>query len=135
MGDYLSTVPGIAKDLKEGRYVIIDGEPCKVVEIQVSSPGKHGAAKMRIVGIGIFDNVKRVLLKPSDGNVEIPIVERKLAQVISVAGETAQVMDQKSYEIYEIILPEEIRDKVKEGDNVDVLECMGRRIVERVRSQ
>jgi len=135
LGDYLSTVPGIAKDLKEGRYVIIDGEPCKVVEIQVSSPGKHGAAKMRIVGIGIFDNVKRVLLKPSDGNVEIPIVERKLAQVISVAGETAQVMDQKSYEIYEIILPEEIRDKVKEGDNVDVLECMGRRIVERVRSQ
>ena len=135
MGDYLSTIPGVAKDLKEGRYVMIEGEPCKVVEIQISSPGKHGAAKMRIVGIGIFDNVKRVLLKPSDGDVEIPIVERKLAQVISVMGETAQVMDQKSYEMYEIIIPEELRGKVKEGDNVDVLESMGKRIIERVRSQ
>ncbi|MEM2175091.1 MAG: translation initiation factor IF-5A [Candidatus Micrarchaeia archaeon] len=129
----MSTIPGTAKELKEGRYVVIDGEPCKVVEVRVSSPGKHGAAKIRIVGIGIFDNVKRVLLKPADGDVEIPIVERKQAQVISILGEVAQVMDQKTYEMYEIIIPEDLRGKVKEGDNVEVIESMGKKAIERIR--
>jgi len=27
-------------DVKEGSYVIIDGEPCKIVEVEKSKPGK-----------------------------------------------------------------------------------------------
>jgi len=129
----MPTIPATAKELKEGRFVIIDGEPCKVVEIQSSSPGKHGAAKMRIVGVGIFDNTKRTLLKPSDGDVEIPIVERKVGQVISVTGDNAQLMDPQTYEMYELPIPEELRGKIEAGKEVELLETMGRRLIQRVR--
>lgn len=47
-----------ARTLKEGRYVLIDEEPCTIVNITTSKPGKHGAAKARIEGIGVFDSQK-----------------------------------------------------------------------------
>ncbi|MCL5429921.1 MAG: hypothetical protein M1504_00400, partial [Candidatus Marsarchaeota archaeon] len=40
-----------ARDIKIGRYIIIDGIACRVVEIETSKPGKHGAAKMRVTAI------------------------------------------------------------------------------------
>ncbi|HIE37291.1 TPA: translation initiation factor IF-5A, partial [Candidatus Geothermarchaeota archaeon] len=50
--------------LKKGSYVIIDGEPCKVIEITKSKKGKHGSAQARVVAIGIFDGVKRSVVGP-----------------------------------------------------------------------
>ena len=47
------------KDLKEGKYVIIDDEACIIKSITKSKPGKHGAAKARIEAIGLFDGQKR----------------------------------------------------------------------------
>ncbi|RME79444.1 MAG: translation initiation factor IF-5A, partial [Methanobacteriota archaeon] len=62
-----------AKDLKVGRFLVIDDIPCKVVSIDISKPGKHGSAKMKIVAIGIFDGQKKSLLTPTDGQVEVPV--------------------------------------------------------------
>jgi len=58
--------------LKEGRYVIIDDEPCKIEKIQTSAPGKHGSAKSRIDARGIFDNKRRSIVKPVDSKIEVP---------------------------------------------------------------
>lgn len=129
----MATIPAQAKELREGRFVVIEGEPCRVVQIETSSPGKHGAAKMRIVGIGIFDDVKRTLLKPSDGDVEIPIVERKSGQVVSISGDMAQLMDPQTYEMFELKIPEELKGQVEAGKEVEILETMGRRAIQRVR--
>ena len=129
----MSTASGSAKDLKIGKFVVIDGEPCKVVELQSSAPGKHGAAKMRITAVGIFDNTKRTLLKPSDGNIDIPIVERKVVQIISVSGNIAQVMDPKSYEVYDLTVTDELKNEVEAGKEVEIMETMGRRMMIRVR--
>ncbi len=122
-----------AKDIKVGKYLIIDGIPCRVVAVDISKPGKHGAAKMRITGIGIFDGQKKVLLTPSDADVEVPIIERKTVQIVSVSGNTAQVMDGETYEIYDIEIPEEMRDKAKEGAEAEILQAMGRRKIERIK--
>ena len=46
------------KEIKTGRFILIDGIPCKIVEIETSAPGKHGAAKMRITAVGVFDGRK-----------------------------------------------------------------------------
>ncbi|PVX24043.1 MAG: translation initiation factor IF-5A, partial [Candidatus Bathyarchaeum sp.] len=35
--------------LRVGSYIIIDDAPCKIVSYSKSKPGKHGAAKARIV--------------------------------------------------------------------------------------
>ena len=126
-------VPGTAKDLKLGKYVMIDDEPCKVVEMQVSATGKHGAAKMRITGIGIFDGNKHTLLKPGDADVEIPMVERKMAQVVSIGGDMAQLMDPTTYEMYELKIPEALKGQIEAGKEVELLEAIGKRLMQKVK--
>jgi translation elongation factor P/translation initiation factor 5A len=33
------------RELKVGRYMLIDEEPCKILSIDTSKPGKHGEAR------------------------------------------------------------------------------------------
>jgi translation initiation factor 5A len=120
------------KDVKEGRFILIDNVPCKVVEIETSAPGKHGSAKVRITAIGIFDGQKRTLLKPSSADVEAPVIVKKRAQVVSITGNTAQLMDLESYETYELQIPQELMQSIKPGAEVEVIESMDQRAISRV---
>lgn len=105
--------------LKTGSLVMIDGEPCRVASVDKSKPGKHGAAKIRLVGIGIFDNGKRSLTGPADSMIESPMVSKRTAQIISVA-DTVQLMDTETYEVFETAMPEEeIRSKLLSGAEVE----------------
>jgi len=126
-------VYSIGKEIKVGKYILIDDIPCKVVDVESSRPGKHGSAKMRITGIGIFDGQKKTLLTPGDADVDVPIIDRKTVQIMSVSGKTAQVMDSKSYEMYEMEIPDELADEAVAGKEAEVLEAMGRRKMERIR--
>lgn len=123
---------GIMKDLKIGKYVMIDDIPCKVVEIEVSAPGKHGAAKMRVTAIGIFDANKKTLLKPSDADITVPIIDRKRAQIVSMNGDQAQLMDLATFETFDITIPEEYRASAASGKEVELMETMGRRVIVRI---
>lgn len=107
-----------AGKLKPGSYVVIDGEPCRVSNMTKSKPGKHGATKARVEAVGIFDNKKREMLKPASATVEVPIIEKKKAQVLSVEGNIAQLMDMAEYTNFEAIIPEEFQGKVEAGAEV-----------------
>ena len=120
------------RQLKEGGYIVIDDEPCVIVSMSVSKPGKHGAAKARIDAIGIFDEQKRSIVQPVTAKIYVPIVERKKAQVISVTGDVVQLMDLETYETFELTIPEEFKDKIEAGKEVVYLESMGKRKIERV---
>ncbi|MFP3950241.1 MAG: translation initiation factor IF-5A [Candidatus Micrarchaeia archaeon] len=122
-----------AKELKVGKYVLIEGTPCRIVSIDKSKPGKHGSAKLRIVATDIFTGQKRNLLTNTGADVEVPMIERKTAQVLSVSGNSAQVMDPQSYETFEILIPDEIQGEVNAGDDVEVMEAMGKRAILRKR--
>jgi translation initiation factor 5A len=113
--------------IKEGRYIVIDEEPCKVVGIATSKPGKHGAAKARIDAVGIFDGVKRSIVQPVSAKTYVPIVERKSGQVISIAGNMAQLMDMKDYSNFEIIFPEDKKGQIEIGKEIMYIESMGKR--------
>jgi translation initiation factor 5A len=106
------------RECKPGTYIMIDGEPCKVVDMTKSKPGKHGAAKVRLEAVGIFDDKKRALLKPADATVDVPIIEKKKAQVISVSGDIAQLMDLESYETFEALVPHEFKGKLEAGREI-----------------
>lgn len=121
-----------AKDVKTGSFIMIDGIPCKIVDVETSQPGKHGSAKMRITGIGIFDGQKKTLLTPSHGDVEVPDIRKRRAQVVSLSGSTVQLMDMETYEVYDAVIPEELRSTLKPGNEVEVLEAMGRRLITRI---
>ncbi len=125
---------GSMKDLKPGRFLLIDGVPCRVVEIDTSSPGKHGAAKMRIAAVGIFDGSKKTLLKPSSADIEVPVISKKKAQVVSITENLVQVMDLDTYDTYEVPMPEELKGSLKQGSEVEIMESMNRRIISRVMS-
>ncbi|MAE42655.1 translation initiation factor IF-5A [Candidatus Woesearchaeota archaeon] len=104
--------------LQKGNYVILEGAACKVTDTQVSRPGKHGHAKVRMTAVGLVDSKKRVIVMPGHDNIEVPIVEKKTAQVLSIKEDTANVMDSETYETFDLKIPEELKGEVTEGANV-----------------
>ena len=130
----MSTRPTELGSLKPGNLVLIDGEPCRVVSIEKSKPGKHGSAKARVVAIGFFDGVKRSIVGPVDTHVEMPIINKRNAQVISVT-DTVQLMDLETYEMFEASLPEDedLRNKLESGVTVEYWEIMGKKKIMRIK--
>jgi translation initiation factor 5A len=118
------------RTLKKGGYVIVNDEPCVILGMTVSKPGKHGAAKARMDSMGIFDGQKRSIVQPVTAKIYVPIVERKTAQVISVSKDTAQLMDVESYETFELPIAEEYADKVEQGKEITYLESLGKRKID-----
>lgn len=112
------------RNLKEGRYVVIDDEPCKIKKIQISQPGKHGSAKARVSTVGLFDDKKRSFIKSVNDKVEVPIVEREKGQVVSISGNTVQLMNLSTYETFDVKNPEDI--DLSEGEEITYLAAMGR---------
>lgn len=107
-----------ATHAKPGTYIVIDGEPCRVISMTKSKPGKHGAAKARIEAVGVFDGKKRDLLKPGSTALEVPMIEKKRAQVLSISGNLAQLMDMTDYTNFEAVIPEELQGKVEAGKEI-----------------
>lgn len=126
--------PAELGSLKIGHSIVIDGEPCRIVELEKSKPGKHGAAKVRLVAIGIFDGVKRTMVGPADTRVEVPIVEKRTGQVVSVT-DTVSLMDNETLEIMEVPLPEDeaLRSRLEPGVVVEYWKIMGRSMITHVR--
>jgi translation initiation factor 5A len=115
------------RDLQEGNYVMIDDVPCKITAYSTSKPGKHGSAKARVEGTGVFDGQKRNFTQPVDQKVWVPIVERKQGQVVSISGNDMQVMDLDTYDTITMRIPEEI-DPTPD-DDIEYLEWEGQRKV------
>jgi translation initiation factor 5A len=121
--------------LRVGSYIILDGEPCKIVNYTKSKPGKHGAAKARIVAIGVFDGAKRTIVKPVSAQVDVPLIEKKTGQVISMLPSAVQLMDLETYAITEAPLPEEeeLKSKLASGVEVEYWQILGRTKILRIK--
>jgi translation initiation factor 5A len=128
-----TTKPERVGQLKVGRYIVIDDEPCKIISYSTSSPGKHGAAKARIDAKGIFDGQKRSIIKPVDAKVPIPIIDKASAMVTAIMGDTVQIMDMNSYEYFDLTINEDIEGELTDGVQVEYMETMGRMKILRVK--
>ncbi len=120
--------------LQKGSYIILEGAACRVVDTQTSRPGKHGHAKVRLTAVGLVDSKKRVTVMPGHDNVEVPIVEKKSAQVLSVQEDTANVMDSETYETFDLKIPEELKGQVAEGLNVLYWVILDDKIMKQIKS-
>ncbi|MBI2565380.1 translation initiation factor IF-5A [Candidatus Woesearchaeota archaeon] len=123
-----------AGSIKEGSFIVVDGAACKVAEATHSKSGKHGSAKMRFIAIGVLDNKKRDIVIPASDNIEVPLIEKKSAQVLSVSGNTANVMDIESYETFDLNIPEELKDQVIEGCQVLYWVILDEKVMKQVKS-
>lgn len=124
-----------ATQVKEGDTILLDNAPCRVVSMQKSKPGKHGAAKARIVAIGILDEKKRDMVMPGHERIDVPLVEKKNAQVLSISGDTANLMDMETYETFDLKIPEELKAQVKEGVQILYWTIMGSKLMKQVRTE
>lgn len=121
--------------MKKGSYIIIDGVACTVTDVNVSRPGKHGHAKVNLMAVGMIDGRKRNLVMPGHDNVEVPIIGKKNAQVLSIEGNHANVMDSESFETFDIQIPEELQDKVSEGATILYWEILADKVMKDVKSE
>lgn len=119
--------------LKKGDTIIIDNAPCKITDTATSRPGKHGHAKVNLTAVGMLDGKKRQLVMPGHDKVEAPIIEKKSAQVLSVSGKKASVMDMDSYETFEMEIPEDLEGEMKEGVEVLYWTLTGIRVIKQIK--
>ena len=120
--------------LKVGSYIIIDGEPCRIVSYDHSKPGKHGSAKARVAAMGVFDGSRHSLVAPVLANVEVPLIDKRSGQLISVAGQVLQIMDLETFEVFETsAIEDEIRDKLNQGGEVEYWKVLERVKIVRVK--
>jgi len=118
-----------ATSLKIGGYVIFDNKACRITDILTSRPGKHGHAKVRISAVSLVDNQKIIKLHPGHDKLEVPIIEKEGAQVLSIQGSTANVMDSKTYETFDLEIPKDLKDSVNEGDQISYWIIMGEKVM------
>ncbi|MBI3036993.1 translation initiation factor IF-5A [Candidatus Woesearchaeota archaeon] len=121
-------------EIKVGSYIIIEGAACKIVNIDISRPGKHGHAKMRMEGMGVIDGKRRIIVMPAHDNIEVPIIEKRSAQVLSVHGSTANVMDAETYETFDLPIPEELQGSCVAGVSVLYWKVLEDKVLKQVKS-
>ena len=122
-----------ANQVQKGSFILLGGIACKVVDVEISKPGKHGHSKVRISAVGLVDDKKRIEVMPGHDNVEVPIIEKRNAQVLSVQGDTANVMDADTYETFDLKIPEEFRGQLRDGMSVLYWDIMNEKVIKQIK--
>ena len=116
--------------------MIIDNEPCHIVDITKSKPGKHGSAKARIVAIGVFDGQKRQFVKPVDLNAEVPIIDKRPGQVFAVnPSQASKSWTWRHSSTWMLLFHEEadLKAKLVAGAEIEYWRILGRVKIVRVK--
>ena len=127
--------------LKIGSYILLPvsdqptGDACRITEYDTSKPGKHGSAKARIVGVGIFDGQKRPHVGPVSQQIHVPLIDKRAGQIISIVGSKIQVMDSETFETIDVdMIEEELEGTLQQGDDIEYWNVMGRTKIMRKKS-
>lgn len=83
--------------------------------------------------MGLLDNRRRILIKPSGEEVEIPIILKKQAQILAIVGDKAQLMDLTTYEVFELDIPEELKGQLIAGNEINYFEISGIRTLKQIK--
>jgi len=131
------THPAQCSSLRKGGFVCIKGAPCKIVEMSTSKTGKHGHAKVHMVGIDIFSGKKVEDICPSTHNMDVPEVTRADYQLVDISEDNfISLMNPDGSTKDDLKVPEgelgqQIANEFKEGKDltVTVLGALGQEAV------
>ncbi|MEQ2294088.1 Eukaryotic translation initiation factor 5A-1, partial [Ameca splendens] len=127
-----ATYPMQCSALRKNGYVVLKGRPCKIVEMSTSKTGKHGHAKVNLVGIDIFTNKKYEDMCPSTHNMDVPSIKRTDYQLVNINENYMSLMSDNGDIREDLRVPEsevgkEIEAKFEAGEEfmVTVISAMG----------
>jgi translation initiation factor 5A len=104
-----------AEDLKKGECIIINNGIYKITRKEVVAVGTHSHSKTKIYVVPIEGGGEKNYIYNHQDKVEIPEIENRVGQIISIGENSLQVMDTKTYETLEVLSNQEILDKAEEG--------------------
>lgn len=114
------------RELKEGRYVNVDDEPCKIIKITTSKPGKHGSAKANVEAVSIFTGAKKSIVGPVSTKVQVPVIDKRKGQILTLSDTEALLMDLETFEQISIPINADHEQPLNEGGEIMYIEAMGR---------
>ena len=121
-----------ATGAKPGTTIMIDGEAATVRSNDISKTGKHGASKCRIEAIEIFSGKKKIVAVPGSTRFDVPMIEKKRAQVLSVSDSSASVMDLESYETLDVPYNKELKGQLAPEKQVEYWDIEGKKAIMRI---
>ncbi len=121
-----------ATQARSGVIILVENEPYAVRSNDISKTGKHGASKCRIEAVGVFNGKKKIIAVPGSERFDVPNVEKKRAQVLSVSGEMSSVMDLESYESFDLPAMEDVRSEIQPEKTIEYWDIEGKKVIMRV---
>ncbi|KAK4337214.1 hypothetical protein RND71_043313 [Anisodus tanguticus] len=118
------TYPVQCSSLRKNGHVMLKNRPCKIMEMSTSKTGKHGHAKVHLVGIDIFTNKKYEDLCPSTHNIDVPNISRSDYTLVDIEDNFASLMDDAGNIRSDLKIPDnEVGAKIKQDfeNNVEVI--------------
>jgi len=122
-------------EVKKGSYVVMRQMfPCKIVEVNWSKPGKHGSAKVMIVGLDIFTSRKYEEIYTSSKKVKVPEVLKQELQLAEI-DEEHLLLTTKDGKTKQMTMPaddEDLSERIRQLFNnsetvlVTVISAMGK---------
>ena len=115
-----------------GTTLMVDGEAYTVKSNDISKTGKHGASKCRIEARDIFTGRKKIVAVPGSTRFDVPMIEKRRAQILTVSGDKASVMDLESYETMDLPFIPELKEQLAPEKQVEYWDVEGKKVIMRV---
>jgi len=119
-----------ATEMRVGTFLIIDGTAHQVKKMDISKTGKHGHAKVRFEAVNIFSGKKKVSVIPGHDKFEVPMIDKRNGQVLSVHGNMASIMDNESFENLDLEIREGV-EGIVEGAEIEYWDVEGEKLLKR----
>jgi translation initiation factor 5A len=123
-----------AVEMRTGTFLLIDGSAFQVKKMDISKTGKHGHAKVRFEATSVMTGKKKVAVVPGHDKFEVPLVDKRNGQVLSVSGNMASIMDSESFENLELPISEDLEGTIASGVSVEYWDVEGEKLIKRVLS-
>jgi len=120
-----------ATEMRIGTFLLLDGVAHQVKKMDVSKTGKHGHAKVRFEAISAFTGKKKVMVVPGHDKFEVPMIDKRSGQILSVSGNVVSIMDSETFENFELNIPEDLMGAVSDGASVEYWDVEGDKLLKR----